>query len=181
MAQRQPDAAMVAIANAPPWLLDGENNLRIPTVLLRGQALALKGESEPARLAFLDAQRTLEGLPHESQDQAGTQSSLAFAYAGLGHTQAARAAARRATGLLPISQDGLDGPFYLVQLAKIEAQAGATDAALKHIEQLLAMPAGNEISAASLRTDPAWDPLRKDPRLQKLLEEHPNDGHTAQP
>jgi TolB-like protein len=169
MAQRQPDAALVAIANAPPWLLDGENNLRIPAVLLRGQALALKGEGEPARLAFLDAQRALEGLPHESQDQAGTQSNLAFVYAGLGHTDAALVAARRATDLLPISQDGLDGPFYLVRLAKIEAQAGETDAALKHIEQLLAMPAGNEISAASLRTDPAWDPLRKNPHFQKLI------------
>jgi hypothetical protein len=41
--------------------------------------------------------------------------------------------------------------------------------ALDHIEQLLAMPAGHVISAASLRFDPAWDSLRKNPRFEKLV------------
>ena len=68
------------------------------------------------------------------------------------------------------------GVFYLARLAKIEAQVGEIDSALKHIEQLLAAPAGREVSAASLRTDPVWDPLRTDPRFQALLSSPPAVG-----
>ena len=52
---------------------------------------------------------------------------------------------------------------------EIEAKLGETDAALEHVGQLLAAPAAYEVSAASLRIDPAWDPLRRDPRFQKLI------------
>jgi hypothetical protein len=71
---------------------------------------------------------------------------------------------------LPVAQDALDGNYYLARFAKIEAQVDAADAALNHLQELLAGPAGYEVSAAALRTDPVWDPLRKDPRFQKLAE-----------
>ncbi len=178
LVMRQPDAALAAIAKAPTWLLDNKSNVLIPAMLLRGQALARKGETGPARAAFLAAQKVLQGSPRE---QPGIQSNLADVYAGLGQTDAALAAARRAADLLPLSRDMVGGVFYLTRLAKIEAQVGETESALNHIEQLLAIPAGREVSTASLRTDPAWDPLRKDARFQKLLEEHANDDKAAHP
>ena len=63
----QPDAALLAIENAPSWLLDVVNNVPIPVTMLRGQALAAKGESGPARTAFLEAQESLRTQPHESR------------------------------------------------------------------------------------------------------------------
>ena len=174
----EPDAALAAIAKAPTWLLDNKSNALIPAMLLRGQALARKGETGPARAAFLAAQKALQELP---RDQPGAQSNIADVYAGLGQTDAALAAARRATDLLPLSRDMVGGVFYLTRLAKIEAQVGETESALNHIEQLLAVPAGREMSAASLRTDPAWDSLRKDSRFQALLIAHPNDDKAAHP
>ncbi|MBC7655952.1 MAG: hypothetical protein H7147_02135 [Frankiaceae bacterium] len=176
MAMRQPDAALAALANAPVWLLDNAHNDLIPAALLRGQALATKGETGPARTAFLDAQHALQSLSREAQAQADAQINLADVHAGLGQKDAALAAARRAVGLLPIARDMMDGTFYLARLAKIEAKMGETDSALKHVEQLLAAPAAYEVSVASLRTDPVWDPLRKDPRFQKLIA-----GAEAQP
>ncbi len=169
LATRQPDAALAALANAPAWILDGENNVVVPTVLWRGRALAMKGDAAAARAAFLEAKQLLESSIRDSGELAGAQSNLAIAHAGLGENDAALAAARRATELIPISRDALDGSFFLGQLAKVEAQAGATESALSHIQQLLAAPAGYEVSAASLQSDPAWDPLRKDPRFQKLM------------
>jgi len=176
LAMRNPNAALTALAKTPAWLPDGENNVLVPAALLRGRALAMKGEAAPARAAFLEAQRVLEQSLRELGDQAGAQSNLAIVYAGLGQKDAALKAARRATELIPVSKDALDGTFYLARLAKIEAQVGEIESALAHIRQLLTAPAGYEVSAASLRTDPIWDPLRADPRLQKLI----SDAEAAQ-
>jgi serine/threonine-protein kinase len=52
------------------------------------------------------------------------------------------------------------------------AQAGANDAAIGLLEQLLQMPAGREASVPLLRVDPAYDRLRDDPRFQRMLERH---------
>ena len=163
----KPDAALQAIEIAPPRLLDIINNIQVPAMMLRGQALVAKGEGDAARAAFLAAEESLR-MGHESR-QAAVQMNLAAVLAGLGQNEAALACARRSTELLPISQDMLDGPFYLAGLARIEAQVGQTELALKHIEQLLALPAGHEISAASLRLDPAWKPLRNDANFQLLV------------
>jgi TolB-like protein/Flp pilus assembly protein TadD len=169
MAMRQPDAALAVLSKAPAWLNTATDGLMMPATLWRGQALAAKGESGAARSAFLEAKQALEEKRRAEGESAGIQSYLALAYAGLGEKDAALHAGHRATELLPMSQDVLSGAWYLYQLAQVEAQFGETDSAIKHIEQLLAAPAGFYISNASLRTDPAWDPLRKDPRFQKLV------------
>lgn len=169
LAMRQPEAALAAIAMAPTWLLDNVNNVLIPATLLRGRALALLGATGPACAAFIGAQQELEGQLREAPQHAGVHANLAIAHAGLGKKDDALASARRATDLLPIAKDMLDGTFYLASLAKIEAQVGEHQLALNHIEQLLAASAGHEVSVASLRSEPAWDSLRNDPRFLKLL------------
>ena len=56
-------------------------------------------------------------------------------------------------------------------LAQVEAQVGDIDAAIAALPHLLEVPAG--LTPGLLRIDPYWDPLRKDPRFQKLCEEKP--------
>jgi TolB-like protein/Flp pilus assembly protein TadD len=107
MGMRQPDAALAVLAKAPAWLNDGTDGLLMPATLWRGQALALKGESGLARVAFLEAKLRLEEKLATSREPAGIESYLAIAYAGLGQKDAALKAARRATDLLPMSQDVL--------------------------------------------------------------------------
>lgn len=162
--------ALAVLAKAPAWLNDGTDGLMMPASLWRGQALALKGETETARAAFLEAKQALEEKLAAAREPAGIESYLAIAYAGLGEKDAALQAGRRATELLSMSQDVLGGAWYLYQLAEVEAQVGENESAIKHIEQLLSAPAGFYISDASLPTDPAWDPLRNDPRFEALLQ-----------
>ena len=141
--------------------------------LLRAQALVQKGEAGPARAAFLEAQKALAGSLDNPRAQAAAQSDLALVYAGLGQKDAALESGRRATETLPYSRDVMVGGYYLAQLAMVEAQVGEKQSALYHIEHLLAIPVGHVLSKASLRLDPAWDPLRSDPRFQKLCEQKP--------
>ena len=176
LAMRQPDAALAALEHAPTWLLNNWPSSRQPVTLLRGQALALKGETGLAREAFLQAQQALEPLLNEPREQADAESSLALAYAGLGEKSKALEAGRRAVAMLPSSRDVIVGGFYLAQLAMVEAQVGETQSALDHIEQLLAMPTGHVISTASLRFDPVWDALRDDPRFKALLVKYSAGG-----
>ena len=171
LVRRQPDVALAALERAPAWLLDAWPSIRAPVALLRAQALLRKGEIEPARTAFLEAQKALEGLLDKPRTQAEAQSYLALVYAGLGQKDAALESGRRATETLPYSRDDMIGGSYLAQLAMVEAQVGEKQSALNHIEQLLAIPVGHVLSRASLRLDPVWDSLRNDPRFQKLCEE----------
>ena len=171
MTQRQPDAALAAIAHSPDWLMTRWEHSLAPLSLLRGEALALKGEADAARAAFLEAEKELQGLLDKGQQVADAQSYLGLVYAGLGQKEAALKAGRAAVELLPMSRDVIVGAFHLERLARVEAQVGETQAAIDHLEQLLSSSGGETVSIATLRIDPVWDPLRKDPRFQKLCEQ----------
>ncbi len=171
LVRRQPDVALAALEHAPVWLINYWPSSREPVALLRAQALAQKGEAGPARAAFVEAQQALEGVLGNPREQTDAQSHLALVYAGLGQKEAALASGRCATESLPYSRDDMIGGYYLAQLAIVEAQVGEKQAALDHIEQLLAIPVGHVLSRASLRLDPVWDPLGSEPRFQKLISE----------
>ena len=169
---RQPDAALAAIEHAPIWITDRFEHSRMPLTLLRGQALMMNGDARQAHAAFFQAQQALEGQLGKPREQADAESYLAIVYAGLGEKSKALEAGRRATERVPLSRDVIVGGFYLTRLAKVEAQVGETQAALEYIKQLMAAPCGQNISTAVLQIDPAWDPIRNDPRFQALLKKY---------
>src|SRR3954471_20518792 len=77
------------------------------------------------------------------------------------------AAGRRAVELLPISRDAYDGPFLALKLAVIYAQVGEAGRAIDLVADLLETPNGP--TTGSLRIEREWDPLRGNPRFEKLL------------
>ncbi len=155
MTQRQPDAALAAIAHSPDWLMTRWEHSVAPLSLLRGEALALKGDASAARSAFLEAEKQLQGLLDKGQQVADAQSYLGLIYAGLGQKEAALKAGRAAVELLPMSRDVIVGAFHLERLARAEAQVGETQAAIDHLEELLSSSGGETVSVATLRIDPS--------------------------
>src|SRR5262249_54735532 len=92
---------------------------------------------------------------------------LAWAYAGLGEKEKALTQADHAVS--DYKDDVLSKPFAEMTRATIQAEFGDFDSALAALPHLLTVP--NGITPAILRLDPLWDPLRQDPRFQKLIAE----------
>jgi len=92
---------------------------------------------------------------------------LAWAYAGLGEKEKALEQARHA--IADYDGDALCKPFAETSLAIVEAQLGDIDSAVAALPHLLEVPNGE--TRGDLRINPLWEPLRKDPRFQKLVAE----------
>jgi len=90
--------------------------------------------------------------------------------AGLDQKDAAIKEGKRAVELRPESQDAFDGPEVTAVLAQIYAWTGEHDQAFGLLDHLLVTPSG--ITVPVLKLDPIWDPLRKDPRFQALIDKY---------
>ena len=129
------------------------------------------GRDEDARRSFSRAIESIKPKPDAlvSPDANGTPNTLALAYAGLGEKEKALEQAQRA--VKDYEMDAVNKPWSETTLAQIQARFGDFDSAIAAIPHLLEVPAG--LTIANLKLDPLWDPLRRDPRFQKLCEEKP--------
>jgi serine/threonine protein kinase/tetratricopeptide (TPR) repeat protein len=137
---------------------------------LRGYCQEWAGRPEEARATFERIVHEIGSTPTSViAPGRGIRSQLALAYAGLGDKQNALQQAHQAVA--DFDGDALVQPTIKRDLAQIEARFGDIDSAMDLIAQLLETPRGMEIG--DLQYSPIWDPLRKDPRFQPLLNNPP--------
>jgi TolB-like protein/Tfp pilus assembly protein PilF len=131
----------------------------------------MQGQQPDDNFGFAETRKQLNQRVQESQGDAKARllTQLAVVDALLGKKQDATAEGKRALEMLPISKDAVDGPSVLINLAVVYAWTGEPDLAFETLSPLTKTPSG--IYYGKLKLDPLWDPLRKDPRFEKLLAE----------
>ena len=141
-----------------------------PKAFLEGQIYRLQDDEAKARAALEQARVVSAELLRAAPDDPNRHGQHGLILAALGQKQEAIAEGKRAVELLPESQDALDGPKVTAALAQIYAWTGEFDEAFRLLDHLLAVPSG--LTVPMFKLDPAWDPLRKDPRYRALIDKY---------
>ena len=141
-----------------------------PKAFLEGEIYLLQGDEAKARTALEHARVVSDQLLRAAPADPARHGQHGLILAALGQKQEAIAEGKRAVELLPESQDAFDGPQGTAALAQIYAWTGEFDEAFRLLDHLLVIP--NGLTVPMLKLDPAWDPLRKDPRFQALIDKY---------
>ena len=135
-----------------------------------------QGDAATARKFFEATRSKFEAAVQESPNSADRHANLGLVNALMARKQDAIREARRAVELKPESKDALDGALMNAYLALVYARVGEKDLALPLIERLLKTPGAVDSAAYSITVNDLkyrweWDPVRNDPRFQRLIEQ----------
>src|SRR5437899_2218514 len=160
------DAALRALAALP---IDGchRETILFPRVWCEGIVAQMRGDKVAARAAFSSARNEMAKLVREQPAYAEALCALGMADAALGNKEDAIREGRRAVELLSVTKDAIIGPLLVQNLALIYAWTGEKDLAFEQLSAAAKLP--GYLSYGELRLHPYWDPLRSDPRFDKIV------------
>jgi TolB-like protein/Tfp pilus assembly protein PilF len=132
-----------------------------------GVVARMKGDVAAARAAFTIARADRDKQIREQPDNGSFVSALGVIDAGLDRKEEALREGRRAMEITPIAKDSIVGVAALAHFAIICAWTGEHDLAIDQLEAVMKIPGCP--SYGELRLHPFWDPLRGDPRFEKIV------------
>jgi tetratricopeptide (TPR) repeat protein len=167
-------AADRALAACQLDVINSQTGCPLPKSYLQACAELVGGDTEKARTEFEAARPFMEKVVANSPQDGIRRAQLGLLYAFLGRKDDALREGKRAMELKPITHDVIEGAsvedFYALTCTRV----GEIDEAIRRIEHLLITPfavdyADESITLNDLRHRWEWDPLRSDPRFQKIL------------
>ena len=166
LCKRDYDGARRAMDALP---IDGcyDDNIPFPRSWCEGVVAQLRGDKAAASAAFTNARAEGAKLVAEQPDYAEGLCVLGVADAALGNKEDAIRQGRHSVELLPVTKDAIIGPLLVKYLALIYAWTGEKDLAFEQLTIAAKLPC--TLSYGELRLHPYWDPLRGDPRFEKIV------------
>jgi serine/threonine protein kinase/Tfp pilus assembly protein PilF len=166
LAERDATAARTALSAS------GENPLSDDVIqfnrpFVEGVIARMTNDSDKARAAFTAARAAQEKMVQAQPNYGPPLCVLGLIDAALGRTEEALREGRRAVELLPVKKDAINGPRMIAHLAMIAAWAGEKDFACQQLALAIHPPA--PVTYGQLKLLPFWDPLRGDPRFEKIV------------
>jgi TolB-like protein/Flp pilus assembly protein TadD len=176
MIDRDFAAAREALDKAAATDLSYVNEGVTPKSFLIALTELARGDAQAAQKWFELARPIFEKAVEEAPENAARHAALGWFYAFAGRKEDAIREGRRAVELKPESKDAFDGAGMSAYLTLIYARAGESDLAIPLIERLLKTPGAVDsvdysITVNDLKYRWEWDPIRNDPRFQKLLQQ----------
>jgi hypothetical protein len=156
-----------ALAAIKPGGLPTGSVFRFPRAWFEGLAARARGDAAAARVAFEAARVEAEATVHEQPDYGPSVCMLGMIDAALGRKDDAIREGRRAAKLLPVTRNSTEGAIIMEHLGIIYAWAGEKDLAVEQVAATLQVP--SLLNYGHLRLHPFWDPLRGDPRFEKIV------------
>ena len=170
LAERDPAAAeraLVALGDNPSW---AETPIIMSHSFGEGLLARMTKDEARARTAFEAARAEQEKIVQAQPDYGPALCVLGLIDAALGRKDLALDEGRRAIALTPLQKDFNNGSFVLEYFAITVAWAGEKELALQQLETGLRAPdASLMLSYGALKLHPFWDPLRGDPRFEKIV------------
>src|SRR6184192_3497125 len=171
---RDADAAEKALANCPLGTITSQTGVALPKSYLRACVDLVRGDAAKAQSEFESARPAIEKLVTDSPQDGTRRAQLGLVYAFLGRKEDALREGKQAMELKPITDDVIEGAVVEAFYALICARLGMNNETISRIERLLKTPFAIDyddasISLSDLRQRWEWDPLRNDPRFQKIL------------
>ena len=161
------EAERVLAASPREDFQDIDYSFYYPKAWFEAMIARAKGDSARATAAFSAARAILEQRLAVKPEDARTLAVLAQVDAGLGHKELAIQEAQHAVDLMPVSKDVYDGALVLEGLAQVYTWTNEPDRAIELLQKLVTMP--SYVNYARLKLHPMWNPLRGDPRFEKIV------------
>jgi tetratricopeptide (TPR) repeat protein len=166
LAERDAAAAKNAlIASGETLLIDSA--VLFNRSFVEGVIARMANDEEKARSAFIAARAEQEKIVQAQPYYGPALCVLGLIDAGLGRKDEALREGRRAVEFLPAEKDAINGPLMVVYLAMIAAWVGEKDLACEKLATVTQPP--SSVSYGQLKLLPSWDPLRGDPRFEKIV------------
>ena len=167
LADRDPTTVKAALIAAGENTPLNDNAVHFSRSFVEGWIARLENDEPKARVAFESARSEQERIVEAQPEYTPPLCVLGVIDAALGRKQEALSECRRAVQLLPVEKDASNGPLMIQWFAISAAWIGEKDLALEQLATAAHVP--GTLSYGSLKLLPFWDPLRGDPRFEKIV------------